>query len=130
MSPLIKDPYNFYEVQTFKGHESKFEPNQIISLQIYLNEATVANFQNNRKIWILCVDKALFSDGKNNVQAKQWLDKYYSDSAPSETTIKSWYADLKCGRIDTNDAKSSGHPNSAVARKTPKKTPQIRFGQP
>ena len=29
----------------------KFEPNQIISLQIsYLSEATVANFQNNGKI--------------------------------------------------------------------------------
>ncbi|KAF7269171.1 hypothetical protein GWI33_017772 [Rhynchophorus ferrugineus] len=25
---------------------------------------------------------------KNTVQAKQWLEKYYEDSAPSETTIK------------------------------------------
>ena len=30
----------------------------------YLSEATVANFQNHRKIWILCVDKVLLSDGK------------------------------------------------------------------
>ena len=30
----------------------------------YLSEATVANFQNNGKIWISCVDKALLSDGK------------------------------------------------------------------
>ena len=43
----------------------------------YLSEATVANFQNNGKIWILCVDKALLSDGKNIVQAKQWLDKCF-----------------------------------------------------
>ena len=28
----------------------------------YLSEATVANFQNNRKIWISSVDKALLSD--------------------------------------------------------------------
>ena len=28
----------------------------------YLSEATVANFQNNGKIWILCVYKALLSD--------------------------------------------------------------------
>ena len=52
---------------------SKFEPNQIISIQIsYLSEAPVANFQNNGKICILCVDKALLSDGKKNtVQTKQ-----------------------------------------------------------
>ena len=30
----------------------------------YLSEATVANFQNNGKIWISCVDKALLSDGE------------------------------------------------------------------
>jgi len=52
--------------------------------------------------------------GKNTVQAKQWLDKYYSDFAPSETTVKRWYADFKRGRTDTNDAKRSGRPNSAI----------------
>ena len=30
----------------------------------YLSEATLANFQNNGKIWISCVDKAFLSDGK------------------------------------------------------------------
>ena len=80
----------------------------------YLSEATVANFQNNRKIWISCVDKALLSDGKNIVQAKQWLHKYYSDSAPSETTVKRWYSDFKGGRIDSNDGELSGRPDSAV----------------
>ena len=40
----------------------------IISLQIsYLSEAPIANFQNNGKIWISCVDKALLSDGENTV---------------------------------------------------------------
>ena len=51
---------------------------------------------------------------KNSVQAKEWLDKCYLDSALSETTIKRWYADFRCGCTDTNDAEHSGHPNSAV----------------
>ena len=46
MVPLIKNPYDFYKVLTFKWHVSKFEPSQIISL----SEATVAYFQNNGKI--------------------------------------------------------------------------------
>ena len=50
---------------------------------------------------------------KNTVQAKQWLDKSYSNSAPSETMVKRWYADFKRGHTDTNDAEHSGHPNSA-----------------
>ena len=45
---------------------------------------------------------------KNTVQANQWLDKYYSDSAPSETTVKRWYVDFKRGRTDINDAEHSG----------------------
>ena len=36
----------------------------------YLSEATVANFQNNGKIWILCVDKTLLSDGKKYCSSK------------------------------------------------------------
>ena len=34
MLPLIKNPYDFYKVLTFKWHMSKFEPNQIIGLHI------------------------------------------------------------------------------------------------
>ena len=63
-----KNPYDSYKLLTFKWHMSKFEPNQIISLQI---RVTVANFQSNGKIWISFVDKALLSDGKNAVQSKQ-----------------------------------------------------------
>ena len=54
----------------------------------YLSEAIVANFQNNGKIWISCVDKAFFSDGENSIQAKQWLDKCYSDSTPSKRWLR------------------------------------------
>ena len=31
--------------------------------------------------------------GKNTVQAKQWLDKHYLDSALLETMDKRWYAE-------------------------------------
>ena len=34
------------------------------------------------------VDKALLSDGKKSVRAKQWLDECYSDSATSERMVK------------------------------------------
>ena len=46
------------------------------------------------------------------------IDKCYSDSASSETTVKRKYADFKWGRTDTND----------VSENT-KKTPQTCFGQ-
>ena len=88
---------------------SKFEPNQIISLQIsYLSEATVEKSE-------FCVlIKHCFLMGKNTVLTKQWLDKCHLDFAPSETTIKRWYADFKRNRTDANDAERSDHPNSAV----------------
>ena len=71
-------------------------------------------------MWISCVNKALLSDGKNTVQEKQWIDKCYSDSAPSETTVKRWYVAFKRGRTDTNDAEHSGHPNSGVVSENTK----------
>ena len=57
--------------------------------------------------------------GKNIVQAKQWLEKCYRDSAPSETTIKRWFADFKRGRRDIDDAERNTRKH--------KKTPQNRF---
>ena len=80
----------------------------------YLSEATVANFPKNRKIIISCVDKALLSDRKNTVQAKQWLDMHYLGSALSETTVKWWYANFKSSHTDTNDAECSGCSKSTV----------------
>ena len=58
---------------------------------------------------------------KNTVQAKQWLDKGYLDSAPSETTVKRWYADFRHGHTDTSDAECSGCPNLIVVLKNTKK---------
>ena len=42
-------------------------------------------------------------------------------SAPSETIVKRWYADFKHCRADTNDAKCSGHPKSALVPENTKK---------
>ena len=33
--------------------------------------------------------------GKNTVEAKQWLDKHYTDSAPMQSTTIDWYAEFK-----------------------------------
>ena len=64
----------------------------------------------------------MLSDGeKNTVQAKQWLDKCYLDSAPLETMVKRWYADFKCSHTDKNDAERSGSPNLAVVLENTKK---------
>ena len=62
--------------------------------------------------------------GKNTVQAKQWLEKCYGDSSPSET-IKRWFADFKRGRRDTDDAERIGHPNEAVTPESIKKIHKI-----
>ena len=59
--------------------------------------------------------------GKNTVQAKQWFDKCYSDSALSETTVKRWYIDFNRGCTDTNDTERSGHPNLAFIPENTKK---------
>ena len=65
--------------------------------------------------------KHCFLMGKNTVQAKQWLDKCYSDSAPLKTMVKRWYANFKHYCTDTNDAEYSVHPNSAVVPENTKK---------
>ncbi|GFX87460.1 hypothetical protein TNCV_1329951 [Trichonephila clavipes] len=63
--------------------------------------------------------KHCFLMGKNTVQAKQWLDKCYPDSATA--TVKRWYTDLKRCRTDTNVTERSGRPNSAVVPENIKK---------
>ena len=65
--------------------------------------------------------KHCFLMGKNTVQAKQWLDKCYSDTAPLERMVRRWYSVFKHGCTDTNDAECSGQLNSAVVLKNTKK---------
>ena len=56
--------------------------------------------------------------GKNTVETQKWLEKRYSDSSPSKTTICRWFAEFKRGRMDTNDAERSGRPKEVVAPET------------
>ena len=58
--------------------------------------------------------KHCFLMGKNTVEAKQWIHKQYGDSAPGKSTIIDWYAELKRGCTNNDDAECSGHPKSAV----------------
>ena len=51
---------------------------------------------------------------KSTVEAKQWLDKRYEESAPEESTIIDWYAEFKRGRTKSDNAERSGHPKSAA----------------
>ena len=47
-SLILKNPYDFYKVLTFKWHVSKFEPNRVISLQITVSVSVFAKGQGNR----------------------------------------------------------------------------------
>ena len=52
--------------------------------------------------------------GKNTVEAKQWLNKRYRDSAPEKSTIIDWHAEFKHSRTNTDDIESSDNQKSVV----------------
>ena len=66
--------------------------------------------------------------GKNTVEAKQWFDKCYGDSAPEKSTIFDWYAEFKRRRTNTDDAECSGCPKSAVVPENITKVHKIFLG--
>ena len=65
---------------------------------------------------------------KNTVEAKQWLDKRYGDSAPGKSTIIDWYAEFKRGRTNADDAERSGRPKLAVVPENITKVHKIVLG--
>ena len=65
---------------------------------------------------------------KNTVEAKQWLDKRYGDSARGKSRIIDCYAELKRGRTNTDDTKRSGRPKSAVVPENITKGNEIVLG--
>ena len=69
--------------------------------------------------------KHCFLMGKNTVQAKEWLDKCYLDSAQSETMVNRLYADFKHDQTNTNDAEWSGCLNLAVVLENTKKLSKL-----
>jgi histone-lysine N-methyltransferase SETMAR len=63
--------------------------------------------------------------GKNTVQTKQWLDKRYPQSAPSDGSVKYWFAEFKRGRTNTSDAERSGRPKEVITPENIKKVHKI-----
>ena len=78
----------------------------------------------------LGLTKHYYLMGENAIQAKQWLDKCYPDSASSRKMVERWFVDLKRSRTNTDDAERSGRPNSAVVLEIIKKSPQNGFFRP
>ena len=72
--------------------------------------------------------KHCFLMTKNTVDAKQWLDKRYGNSAPGKSTIIDWYAEFKRSRINTDNAERSGRSKSAVVPENTKKVHKIVLG--
>ena len=64
-------------------------------------------------------------DEKNSVQAQQWLQTCYPDSAPSKRTICYWFAEFKRGRTDTDDGERSGRPIEVVTPENIKKVHKL-----
>ena len=56
----------------------------------------------------------MLPDEKKTVQAQQWLQKCYPDSAPSKRTICYWFVAFKRGRTDTDDSERSNRPIAVV----------------
>ena len=65
---------------------------------------------------------------KSTVEAKQWLDKRYGDSAPGKSTIIDWYVEFKRCRTNTDDADRSGRPKSTVFPENITKVRKIVLG--
>ena len=65
---------------------------------------------------------------KNTVEARQWLDKCYPDSALLRKMLEKWFADFKRGRTNTDDSERSGRPNSAGVPKNIKKSHKLILG--
>ena len=58
-------------------------------------------------------------------QGKQWIDKYYSDSAVLEMMLKRRYADFKRRHKDTHDTERSGSPKFDSSPGKHKKTQKL-----
>ena len=66
--------------------------------------------------------------GKNTVEAKQWLDKRYRDSATGKSTIIDWYIKFKRGLTNADDAKRPDRSKSAVVPTNITKVHKIVLG--
>lgn len=69
--------------------------------------------------------KHCFLAKKNTVEAKKWLDKHYSDSAPNKSYVEYWFAKFRTGHMTTEDDERSGRPNDAVTPENIQKIQKI-----
>jgi hypothetical protein len=47
--------------------------------------------------------KHCFLTKKKSVEAKAWLDKHYTNSAPAKLTVEKWFAKFKRGKMSIED---------------------------
>ena len=69
--------------------------------------------------------KHCFLAKKNSVEAKVWLHKHYSDSAPGKSTTEKWFEKFKRGEMTIEDDAFSGRPKKAVTNENYKKVHKI-----
>jgi hypothetical protein len=69
--------------------------------------------------------KYCFMAKKNTVEAKAWLDKHYTDSAPAKSTVEKWFAKFKRGKMGIEDDAHSGRAKEAVSDENIKKVHKI-----
>ena len=69
--------------------------------------------------------KYCFLKGRNTVEAKNWLDDEFSDTAPPKSTIKYWYAKFKRGAMSTEDGEHSGRLKEVVTDENIKKSTKL-----
>lgn len=62
---------------------------------------------------------------KSAADTKKWLDECYSDSAPSEATIRKWFAKFRTGHMSIEDDERSGRPKEVVTAENVKKVHKI-----
>jgi hypothetical protein len=67
-----------------------------------------------------CKKLHCFAAKKNTVEAKTWLDKHYTNSAPEKWTVE-WFSNFKRGEMSIEDDARSGRPKEAVTDENIKK---------
>ena len=65
-----------------------------------LSEETFVSLKKMDKKEFCVLIKHCFLAKRNSVEAKAWLDKHYSDSAPEKSTIEKWFEKFKKRRND------------------------------
>ena len=90
-----------------------------------MTAATFVSVKTMDKKEFRVLKKHCFLAKKNSVEAKLWLDKYYTDSAPLKSTIERRFEKIKRGEVNTEDDSFSGRPKKAVTNENYKRVHKI-----